>query len=368
MLSIIDNGIDIQNGKLRYAWFEIEKDASRFFRCVALRELTIIPAAEREDYDLLGKQWTAVRGLHNAGVNFVYAAMGIYDPDHIGVVQYFGAAGEAAAKADAAAQALTGMSTVEAVLANFPQSRLGAPNQDWFRWYLDFITSRGRNIAAVLGHPDPREGKHDSAVDGSSADDASADLAREQNEILFRGLSRLQENFVFQVLAEHVARPLMTKTLIRIAEAASNVASRRKGSMGIGFSLGIPIMAALSQGHTAGVGAGQGTSQSVQDGVSQGWGSSHMVGSSHAVGHSVTDGVSQSTGESQGTSQGTSHSVSDGTSSSHTSGHSQSYGGGWSKSDGGNGGATLGFPGIGSISGGYCNRFSVGGFVSSGSM
>ena len=159
MLNIVDNGLTIKDGNLRYAWFELQKDTRRFFRCVALRELKVIPVSVRDDYDLLGKQWAAVRGLHNAGVNFVYTAMGIYAPDHIGIVQLFGAAGEADSVEEAAEQALIGASTVEAVLANFPQSQLGYPNPDWLQWYLDFITSRGCNIAAVLGHPDPRQGK-----------------------------------------------------------------------------------------------------------------------------------------------------------------------------------------------------------------
>jgi len=42
--------------------------------------------------------------------------------------------------------------------------------------------------------------------DGAIGDASKDDLALEQNEILFRGLAKLQQNFVFQVLAEHVSR------------------------------------------------------------------------------------------------------------------------------------------------------------------
>ena len=334
MLTILNNGLAIENGNLRYAWFEVQKDAQQFYRCIALRELQVIPVSVREDYDLLGKQWAAMRGLHNAGVNFVYAAAGIYAPEYIGIVQYFGAAGEAPTEQEAAAKALVGVSTVEAVLANYPQSRLGYPNVDWMQWYLDFITSRGRNISAVLGHPDPREGKRGSSEEGAVGDDSDADLAEEQNEILFRGLSKLQQNFIFQVLAEHVARARMTQTLMRISETASNVASRRKGSMGIGFSLGIPIMAALSQSRATGVGVGQGEAQSMQDGVSQGWGEAHSNGHSHSVGRSVMDGYSDAVGASQSKSDGVSHGTSHTDSRSGTSGHGSSSGGGWSESQG----------------------------------
>lgn len=378
MLSILNNGLSIKDGDLRYAWFEVQKDTQQFYRCVALRELQVIPVSVREDYDLLGKQWAAMRGLHNAGVNFVYAAMGIYDPEYIGIVQYFGAAGESSSESEAAAKALIGISTVEAVLANYPQSRLGYPNVDWMQWYLDFITTRGRNIAAVLGHPDPREGKRGSSEEGAVGDDSDADLAEEQNEILFRGFSKLQQNFVFQVLAEHVARARMTQTLMRISETASNVASRRKGSMGIGFSLGIPIMAALSQSNAAGVGVGTGQAQSVQDGVSHGWGDTHSVGHAHSVGTSVSDGYSDSVGHSESLSKGSSHSVSESQSSSSTNGHSSSSGGGWSESQGMGVNVNLGdsflgdIPVIGGlfdgVSVGYNEGSSVSGFSSSGSF
>ncbi len=378
MLSIVNNGLTIKDGSLRYAWFEVQKDAQRFYRCVALRELQVIPVSVREDYDLLGKQWGAVRGLHNAGVNFVYAAMGIYDPQHIGIVQYFGAAGEAPSEVEAAEKALIGAATVEAVLANFPQSRIGSPNADWLQWYLEFVTSRGKNIAAVLGHPDPRQGKRGTDSEGAIGDDSDEDLAEEQNEILFRGLSKLRQNFVFQVLAEHVARPRMTQTLIRISEVASNVASRRKGSLGVGFSLGIPIMAALSQSQTQGVGVGEGVAHSVQDGVSQGWGNSHSKAVGHSEGASVSDGYSDTTGNSQGLSDGTSHGVSHSVSEGHSSGHSQSSGGGWSQSQGFGVNVDLGKSFLGSIpvigglfkgvSFGMNQSESVSGFGSSGSM
>ena len=76
-LSIIDNGLRIDGG-LRYAWFKLHyTGVGEFYRCVALKELAEIPVSVREDYNLLGKQQAAVRGLHKAGVIYVYTAMGI---------------------------------------------------------------------------------------------------------------------------------------------------------------------------------------------------------------------------------------------------------------------------------------------------
>jgi hypothetical protein len=47
MLSRLNNGLAVENGNLRYAWFEVQKDAQQFYRCIALRELQVIPGAGR---------------------------------------------------------------------------------------------------------------------------------------------------------------------------------------------------------------------------------------------------------------------------------------------------------------------------------
>jgi hypothetical protein len=378
MLHILNNGLSFLDGKLRYAWFYLEEAGRRFYRCVALKELLVIPVSQREDYDLLGKQWGAVRGLHNAGVNFVYSALGIFQPDHVGVVQYYGAAGEGETEGEAAREALNGMGTVEAVLANFPQTKLGPPNPEWLQWYLDFVTSRAKYVAAILGHPDPRQGARGAGDDGNVGDDSDADLAEEQNEILFRGLAKLRQNFVFQLLAEHVPRAQMTHTLIKIAEVASNVASRQKGSVGIGFSLGIPLIAAMGQSRSSGMSGGHGESQSFQDAVSEGGGTAHSVGHAHSSGTTVSNGYSYTTGTSHMTSDATSHAVSHGTSQSHTSGNGVSSGGGWSQSSGWNVGFQPGKTFLGSIplignllrgvSVGYGQQSGVSGFSSQSSF
>ena len=295
---------------------------------MALKQLDTIPVADRDDYNLLGKMWGAMRGVYNAGVNFVAANAGIFKPDHIGLVQYFGAAGEGPDEHTAAEKALRGMATVEGVMANFHQSKLIAPNEDWLRWYLEFISSRGRFIAAILGHPDPRQGRGAGMKDGAIGDASKDDLALEQNEILFRGLAKLQQNFVFQVLAEHVSRPQLTRTLIRVAEMTSSVASRRKGSINIGFSLGIPLMAAVGQSLSGSQGASLGTSQGQSQSAQHTWGNSHTVGQAHTESQSVshTEGKtwSNSVGKSSTDTTGKSSSDTTGKSSSNTVGSSSS--------------------------------------------
>lgn len=322
MLTILANGLHVDD-TLRYAWFKLQEDGGLpYYRCLALKELAVIPVLDRDEYGLLGKMWGAVQGLNNAGVNFAYAATGIFRPDHIGVIQYYGAVAVGETEELAAAKSLEGMATVEGVLANFPQSQLVAPNPNWFLWYLDFITQRGRFLSAILGHPDPRKGKkHADASDpNGSITDSNDDLADEQNEILFRGLAKLRQNFVYQVLAENVSRERATRTLKRVAEAASIPASRRKGSRGIGFSLGIPLMAAISQSASGMRSGATGQAQGVQNGVAQNWGESHQVGQAHTV----SSGVSHTEGRSWGDSIGQSVSDSQGKSVSDSQGQSVS--------------------------------------------
>ena len=36
MLTILDNGLHVENGGLRYAWFHLHDGLNEFYRCVAL--------------------------------------------------------------------------------------------------------------------------------------------------------------------------------------------------------------------------------------------------------------------------------------------------------------------------------------------
>jgi len=204
-IRILDNGLEAPGGVLQYAWFRLATPDGERYRCVALRELASIPIAAREDYDLLGKQWAAVRGLYNAGVNFLYSAAGIFTPEHIGIVQYYGAAVEDVSIQVAAARVQTQIMAVTATLAaSYPQSVTRSPALHWVEWYVDFIVTRSRNVLALLGHPDPRETRRGLGREGELPNDTGEDLAAEQNELLFRGLAKLREDFIFQVTAEHL--------------------------------------------------------------------------------------------------------------------------------------------------------------------
>ncbi len=257
MIAIQNSGIHTTLGQIDYLWFDILDLAAsrRYFRAVALAELAAVPVSMREDYDLLQKQWAAVRGLYNAQADYVYTAAGIFNPQHVGVVQFYGGAGEAETLDAASEQAIRSLAAVKATLANYAQSRLASPTPAWVEWYLDFVTRRSQNILALLGHPDPRETRRGLGKDGEIANNTGDDLAAEQNELLFRGLAKLRQDFVFQVTSRRKSRAWLAEGLAHVARIAGNLASRQRGSLSIGFNLSIPIAMALSSaasgGHSA---------------------------------------------------------------------------------------------------------------------
>ncbi len=340
MIRVLDNGLHIEEGVLRYAWFRLDTPEGEKYRCVAFRELASVPYDVTKDADTLGRQWAALRGVYNAGVDYIYTALGIFHPDHVGIVQLYGAAGEGASRETAAAMALEGAAAVQAALANFPQSQTRSPDLRWIEWYLEFVSKRAKNILALLGHPDPRASKRGLGADGNLPDYAEDDLAEEQNEILFRGLAKLRQDFVFQVTAEHIDRKRLSRALVEVAQVASNFASRRRGSVNIGFSMGIPLMAALGQAVSGGQGGTQAVAHSTAQGTTHGWGQAHS--DSHAVGTSEawTTGGSETHSVGTSWSHTESHATTDSTATSHSEGSGSSWMSGMSISSGVSGGHT----------------------------
>jgi hypothetical protein len=292
-LQILNNGMEIQNGELRYLWFQLQTPLGERYRCVALRELAVLPVDSTEDFNLLGKQWGAVRGLYNAGVDFLYSAAGIYHPEHVGIVQYYGAAADGESRAAAAGQAVAHLSAVMGVLANFVQSHTRPPDLTWLKWYVQFILRHSQHVLTILGHPDPRESSRTLGIDGRLPADGADDLSSEQNELLFRGFAKLREDFIFQVTARHIGRQVLTDTLMQVSELASNVASRRRGSMSIGFSLGLPLMAALSSALSGSHSHVDNQAQGVTDGQAHSWGQSHTDSYAHTESQSSSTGGSE---------------------------------------------------------------------------
>ena len=360
MLNILDNGIVTKDGQVRYLWFELDYSGRRFFRAVALAELTALPITVREDYDLLDKQAAAVRGLYDAKVDFLYLALGIFQPRHIGIVQLYGAAGEGQSAQSAGVEAEARLASVQAILANYPQSQTRPPKREWVAWYVDFVTNQNTRLLAILGYPDPRKTRRGISRDGELPNPTDDDMAAEQNEILFRGMTKVRENFVFQVASHRISRERLTRDLMQVARLASIAASRQRGSLGMGFSMSLPLMTALSRGVTAGQNAGHTQGQSVGDGTQhswgrqQGWQASHTDGVSDTTGTSHTVSVTHSTGTTDTQSQSHSHMVTDAASISHSDTTNWSINGSWT-------GHVEGGISVGPVHAGGGNSFSVGG-------
>jgi len=298
-MNILDNGIQVQEGQFQYLWFQIVDDLGQHrYRAVALRELTALALDDREieDYNAWGKQWGAVQGLYNAGVDFVYTAAGMYTPEHVGVVQFYGSASDGGSIEEASKRALRNLNAVEAVLANQQQSRTRPPLLRWIEWYLDFMTHRAKNVIAILGHPDPRDGRKGIRLKEAGMVDDGDDLSSEQNEMLFRGLAKLREDFVFQLTADHLLHSELKRALFRVAGEASKVASRRRGAISIGASLSIPLMAALNNSLSGGHTLGETRSESITEGQNHTWGEGHTDSQAHTESFSHTKGTSKAEG------------------------------------------------------------------------
>jgi len=368
---IIDNGLQIEQGTFQYAWYHIATDrGDSFHRVVALRELYVITddPLQRSMEGMLGKQWGAVRGLYNAGVNFLYAACGIFQQDYLGIVQLYGAAANGESRQLAARQAQADLRSVEATLAGYAQSKMRSPDPAILRWYMHFLTHCACPTV-ILGHPDPRVKRASSNRNGTPEE--ADDLALEQNEILFRGLAKLRQDFIFQVTNEHLPRRQLTENLVQITRLASAFASRQKGSKTIGFSLGLPIFNALSSSYTGSAGHSQSEGQSSADGVSHGWGNSHTESQAHTDSRSFTTGVAETWGESGSTARGTAHTNSQ----SHTESQSHSVSSGsssnWSNSHSASVGQNIGLngsPGGIGVGGGYTLSESFGASWGGGSF
>ena len=307
--TILDNGFKVDGGRVTYQWFRLADPAGRAFsRVVAFRELVYLPIEMRDDPDVLGKQWAALRGLYNASADFLYTALGVFQPDRLGVVQFYGAAAEADCEFTAATEALRRLAAVEATLANYPQSRTVFPEL----MRVELLTDRLRRLPrllAVLGHPDPRLAQKGLGRDGAMGQ-ADDELLSQQGENLLRGLARLSEDFVFLVTAAHVARPLLAGGLVRMAQVASQVASRQRGSIGAGFSIAIPLAAALSNAYAQNLGHSQSASHSQAQTVSEGWSQSESQSWGHSVGESQSHGVSHTESTTVTDTVGSAHGVS----------------------------------------------------------
>lgn len=328
-IRMLDNGLSIEDGKFRYAWAKmVTPNGSIFYRAAAFQELYVITdnPNQRQIEGMLGKQWGITRGAYQAGVNLVFMALGMFKPQHLGLVQLYGASENGATMEDAGSKALDKCNAVKAAISTYAQSKLRTPSLDVMQWYAEMMSNP--HVLAIWGHPDPRLKR-----EGGNQNDGMAegvdDLSIEQNEILYRGLAAQGRNFVFQVVSDTLPLNGLSKTMMMVAQMASQQASHIKGSKNVSIGTGLVTSASLGQGYSGMQSAGQSQMESQADGASQGWGQSHTDS------HSETNSTSTSVGQTISDGVSSSHSLGTSTSASDSTAHSnsQSESSGWMSSD-----------------------------------
>jgi hypothetical protein len=350
-----ESNIVFNGDQLDYIWFHLtEREAGKEFsgyRVVRLLHVKFIPVEVRSDAGLLQKMRSVLRGANGANVNLVYVAAGIFNDPPIGIVQCYGVSAFAETQEAAARQSLRDLAVLEAGLKGaYRQMRLEPLGIRVAQWLYNALEQFPHAIVAV-GHPDPRENARENNRSNRNplidADSTAQNISLQQNEILYRGMSSLGEEFLLMVLAYSVPVRTITLMLAGFAEEVSIWASQQNGVHSASFGVSLPAMlsGALAESASRNYGTGIGESHSVgqahTDGQAQSEGQAHTVGRAESNGwsHSVSKGmtVSEGTAVTDGTSvmDGTSHVDSQSHTSGHSSGtsHTDSVGGGHSQTD-----------------------------------
>ena len=345
-----------EKNELDYLLFQVtEREGGKVyegFRAVRLLQLRYIALEARRDAGLLQKMRTVLRGLYGAQVNLVYLAAGVFKNPRIGIVQCYGVSVFSPQKEEAVQHSLRDLTALRAGLVGaYRQIRLEPLSTDVAQWLARALEQMPYAIVAV-GHPDPREnarGGDSSQRDPLTSGTQSAQqFTQQQNELLFRGMSSLEEEFLLMLLTNHVPLTDITQMLAGLLEDISVYASRQLGTRAASFGISLPAI--LTGGLAENVSRSYGTNHSTglttgdaaTDGVANSQGQAHTTGHAstsgwaHTVGVSETDSTgtatthgsaeSQGIAHTQGTAvtDGTSHSTSSSSSASHT--NSSSYG------------------------------------------
>jgi hypothetical protein len=354
-LVVHDSNIVFNGDQLDYIWFHLtEREAGKEFsgyRVVRLLHVKFIPVEVRSDAGLLQKMRSVLRGANGANVNLVYVAAGIFDEPAIGIVQCYGVASFAETLEAAARQSLRDLAVLEAGLKGaYRQMRLDHLGIRVAQWLYNALEQFPHAIVAV-GHPDPRESMRENNRNQRNplieADSTALNMSLQQNEILYRGMSSLGEEFLLMVLAYSVPVRTITSMLAGFAEEVSIWASQQSGVRSASFGISLPAMLsgalAESASHSYGYGVGDAhtTGEAHTDGQAQSEGQAHTVGQAESRGwsHSVSKGttITEGTAITDGTSvmDGTSHVESQSHTSGHSSGvsHTDSVGGAHTETD-----------------------------------
>ncbi len=302
---------DPDRHELQYIWLNmVEQEAGQIYsgyRIIRLLQLKYIPMDVRRDAGLLQKMRTALRGVYGAGVNLVYLAAGIFDPA-IGIVQCYGVTSFAETRDSAAERSRRDLAVLKSTLAGaYRQTRLEPLTVEIAEWIVKALQTMPFPIVTV-GHPDPRENARggDSKLNDPLAGSTQLQqFSLQQNELLFRGMSSLREEFLLMLLANHVCLEDIATMLAAQAENTSVYASRQMGVRAASFGVSLPAI--LTGGMSENASNSYGTNHST--GLAQGQGSTDGVadttGQAHTIGHASTSGWTHTVGvaETNGTGQ-----------------------------------------------------------------
>jgi hypothetical protein len=364
-----------------YMWFEVEEIENGYtyhgFRVVRLLELRFIPLDARADSGLLQKMKSVLRSLYGAKVSFVCLTGGLFSCPAVGIVQCYGVSvfsetlEEAVFKSKQALYALK-----SAMVSAYRQMKLEPLSTETGRWIFTSLAGMNHTLV-VVGQPDPREntkGGSTALVSNplTSGNDTSQQYSLQQNEILFRGMSSLKEDFVFMVMTSPISLSNIADMLVGLGEQTSSWASWQTGMRAASFGVSLPAILAGSMTDGTAHGTGTNTGISHSDGTAHTDGTAHSDGTAHTVGHAdsstwgktetngvtVTDSTSHSEGVTNST--GTSHSEGQSTSESTGTNSGTNYG----NTVGGS--VSAGVPGVVSASGSYDHNWGGSNGVSSG--
>jgi len=334
-LQVLGNGLQYEadSDRLRCMWFHVcEREggqAYQTFRAVRLMHLSLIPLDARGDSGSLAKMRTVLRGLYSANTELVYLVAGIYHPRRLGIVQCYGAVGQGETLEEAAQRADESAAALEAAMtAAYPQIRFESLGQEVAEWLDDALQEMPYSLLAV-GHPDPREnargGMSDLAPLLNAGHHPQQPYTLQQNELVMRGMSELEEDFLLQAILAPFSMQAAARMLVGLAEYTSTWAAWQTGSRSFNFGASVPMMLAGALASSVGSGYTQSAAETVSEGVSQMDSQSHTIGlaDAHSEGQAHAEGVTNTHTESQGitetnmTSAGSSASVSDGRSQSN---------------------------------------------------
>ena len=175
----------------------------------------------------------------------------------------------------------------------------------------------------TVGHPDPREtsraGNHNLQNPLISGDQAAQGYSLQQNEILYRGMAVLSEEFLLMVLAYSVPLNLISSLLAGYAQETSIWASQQTGVRSASFGVSLPAMLSGALAESASRNYGQSTGEALTEGTAHTDGQAQSEGHATTIGHTTTQGWSHSVSKGVAYSEG--NAVSDGNA--VTDGHSE---------------------------------------------